>query len=210
MSDIETDMFDMETTMFDMENAKFDIATVDMSKAPTAYCYNDDGIFTHSEAFSLDPLESELAGEPVWLQPSMSLCIAPGEITEGFVWRVAGDAWEEVEDHRGEKGYLDGQPHTITELGPLPDGWSDTPPPPTHEELFDRLRSFRDARISAVLWMRERHADELELGKETTLTPEQYTALLTYIQALRDLPAQPGAPWDGGGELTPWPEKPED
>ena len=81
-------------------------------------------------------------------------------------------------------------------------------PTPTIEELFDRLRSFRDARISAVLWMRERHADELELGKETTLTSEQYTALLTYIQALRDLPAQPGAPWDGGGELTPWPELP--
>lgn len=82
-------------------------------------------------------------------------------------------------------------------------------PPPTLEELFDGLRSFRDARINAVLWMRERHADELELGKEPTLTPEQYTALLTYIQSLRDIPAQPGAPWDGGGELTPWPELPE-
>ena len=80
------------------------------------------------------------------------------------------------------------------------------PPPPTVEELFNMLRSFRDARINSVLWMRERHADELELGKETSLTQEQYTALLTYIQALRDLPAQPGAPWDGGGELTPWPE----
>lgn len=79
---------------------------------------------------------------------------------------------------------------------------------PTTDELFDRLRSFRDARINSVLWMRERHADELELGKETTLTPEQYAALLTYIQALRDIPAQPGAPWDGGGELTPWPELP--
>lgn len=79
---------------------------------------------------------------------------------------------------------------------------------PTTEELFDRLRSFRDARINSVLWMRERHADEIALGKETTLTPEQYTALLTYIQALRDIPAQPGAPWDGGGELTPWTELP--
>lgn len=86
---------------------------------------------------------------------------------------------------------------------------SNTPPPPTTGELFSRLRSERDSRLSAVLWMRERHADELELGKETSLTPEQYTALLTYIQALRDLPAQPGAPWDGGGELTPWPELPE-
>ena len=29
-----------------------------------------------------------------------------------------------------------------------------------------------------------------------------------YRTALRDLPDQPGAPWDGGGELTPWPIKP--
>ena len=83
-----------------------------------------------------------------------------------------------------------------------------TNPPLTVEELFDRLRNQRDSRLSSVIWMRERHSDELALGKEPTLAPEQYTALLTYIQALRDLPAQPGAPWDGGGELTPWPEKP--
>ena len=83
-----------------------------------------------------------------------------------------------------------------------------TNPPPTVEEMFTSLRSERDSRINSVLWMRERHADELELGTETSLTPERYTALLTYIQALRDLPAQPGAPWDGGGELTPWPIKP--
>ncbi len=84
-----------------------------------------------------------------------------------------------------------------------------TNPPPTTEELFARLRNQRDAHINSVLWMRERHTDELELGTEPTLTPEQYTALLTYIQALRDLPAQPGAPWDGGGEETPWPELPK-
>lgn len=85
---------------------------------------------------------------------------------------------------------------------------SDTPPKPSDDELFSRLRSERDTRINSVLWMRERHSDELALGKEASLTPEQYTALLTYIQALRDIPAQPGAPWDGGGELTPWPELP--
>ena len=74
--------------------------------------------------------------------------------------------------------------------------------------LFNRLRIERDTRINSVLWMRERHVDELELGKGTSLTPEQYAALLTYIQALRDIPQQEGAPWDGGGELTPWPIKP--
>ena len=130
-------------------------------------------------------------------------------LKKGFIPCWDGKKWGQVEDHKGESGYVNGQPHTINVYGPLPDGWSDTPPPPTTGELFSRLRSERDGRISAVLWMRERHSDELELGKETTLTPEQYTTLLTYIQALRDIPAQEGAPWDGGGELTPWPAKPE-
>lgn len=130
-------------------------------------------------------------------------------LKKGFVPCWDGEKWGQVEDHKGESGYVNGQHHTINEYGPLPDGWSETPPPPTTEELFTRLRSERDTRISAVLWMRERHSDELELGTETSLTPEQYTALLTYVQELRDLPAQPGAPWDGGGELTPWPELPE-
>lgn len=119
----------------------FDISQVDVSLAPRAYCYDNDGIFTHAEAFSLDPLESEMAGEPVWLQPGMSLCIAPGDMTEGFVWRVAGDAWEEVEDHRGESGYVNGVPTEIKEYGPLPDGWSVTPPPPTLEDQLAAIEA---------------------------------------------------------------------
>ena len=33
-------------------------------------------------------------------------------------------------------------------------------------------------------------------------------AVRHYRQALRDLPSQEGAPWDGGGESTPWPDLP--
>ena len=127
-------------------------------------------------------------------------------LKKGFVPCWDGIKWRQVEDHKGESGYVNGQPHEIKEYGPLPEGWSDTPTPPTIEELFDRLRSFRNARIADALWMRERHADELEIGKETSLTPDQYITLLTYIQALRDIPAQPGAPWPGGD--IPWPIKP--
>ena len=31
---------------------------------------------------------------------------------------------------------------------------------------------------------------------------------LEYRQKLRDLPKEDGAPWDGGGEETPWPINP--
>lgn len=159
-----------------------------------AYQYTADGYFAGEV-------------EDYGLLPHNATRTAP-TVVDGKIPHWTGSAWEQVENHKGENGYLNGAPYTIKEYGPLPDGWSDTPPPPTAAELFDRLRSFRDARITDILWMRERHADELELGKETSLTPEQYTTLLTYVQALRDIPAQPGAPWDGGGELTPWPELP--
>lgn len=141
---------------------------------------------------------------------------------------AAGDDgdWLYVEDHRPmmlpdgamsggtqywlpESGDKNGSPSRyMTVLGPLPDGAVTTEPAATTVELLERLRAMRDYKIAKMLWMRERHADELALGKITSLTTEQYTTLLTYIQALRDLPAQEGAPWDGGGELTPWPERP--
>ncbi|MCR5563999.1 MAG: phage tail assembly chaperone [Desulfovibrio sp.] len=47
------------------------------------------------------------------------------------------------------------------------------------------------------------------------ITKEKLAKVKTYRQALRDLPSQEGAPWDGGklpGEpdcTTPWPTKPE-
>ena len=40
------------------------------------------------------------------------------------------------------------------------------------------------------------------------LSEGQRTVLQSSRQALRDLPSQEGAPWDGGGEETPWPEIP--
>lgn len=45
-------------------------------------------------------------------------------------WKRQGDAWVVVEDHRGRVGWMsDGTPHTVTTLGPLPDGWSEVEPP---------------------------------------------------------------------------------
>jgi hypothetical protein len=44
--------------------------------------------------------------------------------------------WEQVEDHKGKEGYVNGERATIKDYGPLPDGWSDTPPPPTFAEAL--------------------------------------------------------------------------
>lgn len=58
------------------------------------------------------------------------------------------------------------------------------------------VRAERDRRIEAVEWARRRHLDEHELGLPTTLTGEQYTELLGYIQAERDVPQNNEDPYN--------------
>ena len=63
---------------------------------------------------------------------------------------------------------------------------------------FERLRSERDRRLAATDYL---------LMPDYPLNDTLKGAVQLYRQALRDLPAQEGAPWDGGGEATPWPEQ---
>lgn len=67
------------------------------------------------------------------------------------------------------------------------------------EARFERLRSERDQRLAATDYL---------LMPDYPLSDDQRTILQVYRQALRDLPSQEGAPWDGGAEDTPWPEIP--
>lgn len=61
-------------------------------------------------------------------------------------------------------------------------------PPP--EELAILERAWRDGEILRVQWLRDRHRDEQELNRPTTITLEQFAELLSYMQALRDWPQQ--------------------
>ncbi|EKT4469983.1 phage tail protein [Pseudomonas putida] len=62
------------------------------------------------------------------------------------------------------------------------------PPPLTAEEIGSQERSWRDGKLVANQWLRDRHRDEQDLGRTTTLTEEQFVELLNYLQALRDWP----------------------
>lgn len=64
---------------------------------------------------------------------------------------------------------------------------------------FERLRAERDQRLAATDYL---------LMEDYPLDDTRKEAVRLYRQALRDLPSQEGAPWDGGGEATPWPELP--
>lgn len=63
---------------------------------------------------------------------------------------------------------------------------------------FERLRAERDRRLTATDYL---------LMPDYPIPDDQRAVVQTYRQALRDLPAQEGAPWDGGEESTPWPEQ---
>lgn len=64
---------------------------------------------------------------------------------------------------------------------------------------FERLRAERDRRLTATDYL---------LMPDYPISDDQRAVVQAYRQALRDLPAQEGAPWDGGGDETPWPELP--
>lgn len=73
------------------------------------------------------------------------------------------------------------------------------PVPPEKAKLFQMLRTKRDRRLAATDYL---------LMPDYPISDDQRAVVQAYRQALRDLPAQSGAPWDGGGEATPWPEIP--
>lgn len=49
-------------------------------------------------------------------------------------------------------------------------------------------RSWRDAELTLYQWLRDRHRDEQDLGRPTTLSDVQFLELLNYLQQLRDWP----------------------
>ena len=62
-----------------------------------------------------------------------------------------------------------------------------------------RLREARNQRLAETDYL---------MMRDYPLTEEEDQVLAGYRQTLRDLPAQDGAPWDGGEDETPWPAFP--
>lgn len=74
---------------------------------------------------------------------------------------------------------------------------------PIEQKAAD-VRAERDRRIDAIRWRIERYQTQDAAGLETTDTAENYKAILLYVQALRDVPAQSGFP-----DAIEWPEEPQ-
>lgn len=88
--------------------------------------------------------------EDYGLLPNNATRTAP-VLKEGFVPRWTGKKWEQVENHKGKNGYVNGQPNEIKEYGPLPEGWSDTPPLPALAEVQAIKRAEITAGFTAAM-----------------------------------------------------------
>jgi len=177
--------------------------------------------FIGSEEAFLDPLETERKGKPIYLLPANATFITPPPPIKGYTARWIGKVWEMAEDHRpkfdsggmmiegsGTQYWLPGDdwtssPRYMLKLGPLPEGAITTKPEKPEEvairDLFNILREERNKKLAETDYLMT--SDYPIYGKEKK-------ELIAYRQSLRDFVKSPGAPWDGGGENTPWPEKP--
>ncbi|WP_175922197.1 phage tail assembly chaperone [Burkholderia latens] len=95
-------------------------------------------------------------------------------------WRTAIEA-----PSRGKRATLDENERVV-----LVD-----PPAPTRAEVARAKRAERDAALHATDWLVSRHQDEQLLGDGTTLTADQFAALLRYRQSLREAGDLPGWPY---------------
>ena len=67
-------------------------------------------------------------------------------------------------------------------------------------EKFNKLRTIRNKLLAKTDYL---------LTVDYKISEEDLEEVKTYRQALRDITKLEGAPWDGGGVNTPWPEKPK-
>ena len=86
--------------------------------------------------------------EDYGLLPNNATHTAPA-LQSGFIPRWNGNDWEQVENHVGKQGYVDGAPFTVTEYGPLPEGWSEIKPEP--EKTLERIQAEFEGLIQARL-----------------------------------------------------------
>ncbi|MBN3818745.1 phage tail protein [Paraburkholderia sp. Se-20369] len=108
---------------------------------------------------------------------------------------ISGDEWHALIDgqSRGKRAVLDGNRRPVL---------SD-PPEPSREVIAAAMRSKRDSAMNATDWLVSRHQDETLIGNGTTLTAAQFSTMIKYRQALRDISSAEGWPCI---ELPPAPD----
>ena len=139
------------------------------------YFYNE----TTKEYFytgiaQLDPLESKLKGQDVYLCPANATFEEILQPKDGFSQIWDGQSWQYIEDHRGQEYWEEGSsyydnPKEMTELGSLPVGATITRPEKTEQELeVERLVKAKSERADYVSKIIVEVDDMLFDGDETS------------------------------------------
>jgi hypothetical protein len=153
----------------------------------TVYQYNHNGYYIgETTAYTMKQGDEEIL--PL---PYNSTELAP-ELQDGYIPRWTGEAWEQIENHKGETGYLNGEHTEIKEYGALPEGWSTEAPEPSEEEkarteAYNQLRE-ADAGMQAIIKQAMPELLALLPTQATTRLrsvplAEQYTSLLEQYEA---------------------------
>ena len=106
--------------------------------------------YISTETALLDPLETKKAGKNIYLLPANATFTVPPAKKEGFAIVWNGEAWQEVEDHRGTEYWLPGDAYgtparEMKELGALPEGATLTPP----EQTLDEVKVIKKSALKA-------------------------------------------------------------
>lgn len=124
----------------------------------TAYLYDEQTKEYKSEVNAqLDPLESEKAGQDIYLLPANATWLKPTP-KDGYASVWNGESWDMLEDHRKQEYWLPGDKYgaparEMKELGALPEGAKLTAPERTLDEA-------KPAKI--VAFKAERDAEEVQ------------------------------------------------
>ena len=95
------------------------------------YCYDASGVYTGPISPRLSPARPLIDGQPNYLRPANATDVAPPTLAASQAAVFDGQAWRVVEDHRGAVVFdtATRQAATVQSLGPLPEGYTATPPP---------------------------------------------------------------------------------
>ena len=149
--------------------------------------------FLYSEEAHLDPLETELKGEKVYLLPANATFEKPLDKEDGKAVVFDGSAWKLVDDNRGKYTIKDGSMQEIQTLDPvervltdkefeglkdgsliIKDGEIIAKPAPTRLEIEEIRRSLYIA-----------HKDPLTCQIESLKDEEQTPEIVAEIEALK-------------------------
>lgn len=134
----------------------------------TAYQHDARGYYLYPFKYPAGPI------------PAGCVADAPPE-NEGFIPKWTGATWELVENHKSERGWINGEPFEIKDYGPYPEGWSSTPPAPTMLEQVQAVQAKYHAVLN-TLSNAYTTATILEDGEEASAIQAEYNNMLKRME----------------------------